>query len=340
MSTTGHLARILALASTALLGAAVCGPVSAATAASVPPYVTISPLAGTPDATPDTQISFLGAPASELRDIAVVGSRSGSHAGRLERYATAPGASFLPARGFDEGEQVTVTAVLVHGSARTRIGTSFAIAHLYALPGEPPRKLPPGSQSDVQRFHSRLDLTPPALDVTVPAAANPALGDVFTTPAYGAGQSGPMIVEPDGALVWFKPVPTGEEATNLRVQQYAGRPVLTWWEGQVIDGHGRGDDHIYDSAYEPVATVRAGNGLQADLHEFDLTPRGTALISAYEPIHWSLSSVGGPSDGLLNDCAVQEIDVKTGLVMFEWHALGHVAVGDSYASVSRLNGPV
>ena len=70
--------------------------------------------------------------------------------------------------------------------------------------------------------------------------------------------------------------------------------------------------------------MHAGNGLQADLHEFDLTPQGTALISAYEPIHWNLSSIGGPSDGLLNDCVVQEIDVRTGLVMFEWHALGHV----------------
>ena len=94
-----------------------------------------------------------------------------------------------------------------------------------------------------------------------------------------------MILEPNGALVWFKPVPAGIETTDLRVQQYEGKPVLTWWEGQIIDGHGRGDDYIYNSAYEPVATVHAGNGLQADLHEFDLTAQGTALISAYEPIH-------------------------------------------------------
>jgi hypothetical protein len=333
-------AYVLALTLAALLGVAF-GPVSgalAATATSVPD-VTISPLPGTPDATPSTQISFLGAPASELHDVTVMGSRSGSHSGKLESYATAAGASFLPARGFDEGERVTVTAVVEHGAVKRRVGTSFSIARLYALPSEPSHPQPAGSSAEVQHFHSRHDLTPPAVDVTVPAA-NPALGDIFVSPDSGPGQEGTMIVEPDGALVWFKPVPAGVDAMDLRVQQYEDKPVLTWWEGQVIDGHGRGDDHIYSASYEPVATVRAGNGLQADLHEFDLTPQGAALISAYEPIHWNLSSVKGSSDGLLDDCVVQEIDVKTGLVMFEWHALGHVAVGDSYATVPHLSSTV
>ena len=35
--------------------------------------------------------------------------------------------------------------------------------------------------------------------------------------------------------------------------------------------------------------MRAGNGLQADLHEFQLTPQGTALITAYDPIHCDLA---------------------------------------------------
>jgi hypothetical protein len=315
------------------------GPLGATAAAASLPPVTISPLPGTPDATPSTQISFLGAPASELHDVTVVGSRSGSHSGKLYSYSTAAGASFLPARGFDEGERVTVTAVLESGASKTRIGTSFSIARLYALPREPSHAPPVDSASDVQSFHSRHDLSPPAVHVTVPAI-NPALGDIFISPDSSGKQDGPMILEPDGGLVWFKPVPAGSEAEDLRVQQYEGKPVLTWWEGQVIDGHGRGNDYIYSTSYEPVATVHAGNGLQADLHEFDLTPQGTALISAYEPIHWNLSSVKGSSDGLLDDCVVQEIDVKTGLVMFEWHALGHVALADSYAPVPHLSSTV
>ncbi len=325
----------------ALLGIVV-GPVDGvapAMAAAPASAVTISPLPGTPDATATTQISFLGAPAAELHDIKVVGSRSGAHSGRLAGYATAAGASFLPSRGFDEGEQVTVTAVVGAGAARRRIGTSFTIARLYALLSEPLPRRPADSPADVQDFHSRHDLSPPVVDVTVPAT-NPSAGDIFITSATGPGQDGPMILEPNGALVWFKPVPTGVAAADLRVQQYEAKPVLTWWEGQIIDGHGRGDDYIYNSAYEPVATVHAGNGLLADLHEFDLTAQGTALISAYEPIHANLSSIGGPGEGLLNDCVVQEIDVRTGLVMFEWHALGHVPLSYSYAPVPHLSGAV
>jgi Arylsulfotransferase (ASST) len=330
----------------ALLGI-VAGPVDgvapAIAAAPTPaPAVTISPLPGTPDATPSTQISFLGAPATELHDIRVLGSRSGAHPGRLVAYKTAAGASLLLSRGFDEGERVAVTAVVGSGASRRRIGTNFTIARLYSLPSEPLPRRPVDSPSDVQGFHSRHDLSPPVVDVTVPAT-NPSAGDVFITSATGPGQDGPMILEPNGALVWFKPVPTGVSTTDLRVQQFEGKPVLTWWEGQIIDGHGRGDDYIYNSAYEPVAIVHAGNGLQADLHEFDLTAQGTALISAYEPIHANLSSIGsppGPSDGLLDDCVVQEIDVRTGLVMFEWHALGHVPMSYSYAPVPHVGGTV
>jgi len=58
-------------------------PVRTVTAA---PRVVISPLPGTFDANPATQISFLGAPASHLRNIVVVGSRSGPHGGRLRYY--------------------------------------------------------------------------------------------------------------------------------------------------------------------------------------------------------------------------------------------------------------
>ncbi|HEY2216670.1 MAG TPA: hypothetical protein VGH21_04185, partial [Solirubrobacteraceae bacterium] len=71
--------------------------------------VTISPLNGTPDASPATQISFLGAPANEISSVSVVGSRSGSHSGSLRAYASAQGASFVPTRGFTEGERVTAT---------------------------------------------------------------------------------------------------------------------------------------------------------------------------------------------------------------------------------------
>jgi hypothetical protein len=141
-----------------------------------------------------------------------------------------------------------------------------------------------------------------------------------------------MILDPSGGLIWFKALPTHTAATNLRVQEYAGKPVLTWWQGDIsVHGFGLGEDVIIDSAYAEIARVKAGNGLQADLHEFQLTPQGTALITAYDPIYCNLSKVGGSAEGAVTDGTFQEIDVRTGLVMYQWTSLDHVALAESYA---------
>src|SRR5204863_8542068 len=86
---------------------------------------------------------------------------------------------------------------------------------------------------------------------------------------------------------------------------------------------------IDDSTYHPVAVVKAGNGYAADLHEFQLTPQGTALLMAYRPVTWNLSAAHGPPRAVALDNVLQEIDVKTGLVEREWHNLGHVDVADA-----------
>jgi hypothetical protein len=107
--------------------------------------------------------------------------------------------------------------------------------------------------------------------------------------------------------------------------------VLTWWQGVVsVHGFGRGQDVIADRTYSDIAHVRAGNGYQADLHEFQLTPQGTALITAYDPILCDLSSVGGAAKGAVTDGLLQEIDVKTGLVMRQWTSIDHVGLRESY----------
>src|SRR5665213_4526228 len=82
---------------------------SDAAAAAVNP-VTVTPFPGTPDASPATQISFLGGPGTTASAVSVVGSRSGTHDGKLEAYSTGTGESFLPAKPFESGEHVTVVA--------------------------------------------------------------------------------------------------------------------------------------------------------------------------------------------------------------------------------------
>jgi hypothetical protein len=154
------------------------------------------------------------------------------------------------------------------------------------------------------------------------------------------GTAGPMITEQNGSLVWFHPLPAGEAATNFRVQEYEGKPVLSWWQGHILEvGFGQGEDEIYNTSYEPVARVRAGNGYHADLHEIRLSGENTAWIDMFDPIYMNLSSVHGAANGVILDSVVQEIDVKTGLVMWEWHALGHIPPTESYKPVSHSSSP-
>jgi hypothetical protein len=140
--------------------------------------------------------------------------------------------------------------------------------------------------------------------------------------------------------VWFDELPNGLSAENLSIQGYEGQEDLTLWQGRVFAlGFGQGEDIILDSNYQTVATVRAGNGYEADLHDFQLAPDHVAYITAYNLMRCDLSAVGGKRNGTIIDTAVQEIDVKTGLVRWEWHSLDHVGVGESHTPVPTSAAP-
>lgn len=298
---------------------------------SVPP-VTISPLPGTPDASPHTQISFLGLPANEITHISVVGSRSGRHSGHLESYDSAPGASFLPNKGFVQGEHVKVTALVGPPDARKRVSSHFKIARLFHFHFPSKRQRTPVQLGEgVRSFESEPNLHPPTVSVTTDSSqATP--GDVFFGFNGGHAQWGPTIMDGEGHLIWFHPMQGDNHAMDFKVAEYEGKKVLVWWQGYIPPiGVGFGRDEIYNSHYQKIAEVKAGNGYHADLHEVLITPEGQAYTTAYTLVKANLSPDHGPREGNLQDAILQEIDIKTGLVMFEWHAYGHVGLRESYS---------
>ena len=188
---------------------------------------------------------------------------------------------------------------------------------------------PPGP---TQHFHSRPDLRPPVVKIRVAAHAT-APGYIFIAPKMAVTQAGPEIMDNRGQVVWFHPLKLTKGVTDFRVQQYKGRPVLTWWRGRVSNvGVGNGWYVIYNDAYQPIAEVRPGHGLVGDVHEFHLTARNTALMSIYHRKKVDLTSIGGPKDGLIWDGIVQEVDIPTGRVLFEWHSYPEIGVKESYSA--------
>jgi hypothetical protein len=304
--------------------------------------VTVSPAPDSFDASFLTQVSFLGVPAVEIADLTVVGSRSGHHSGRLLAYSQGDGASFLPSKPFAQGEVVTVHAAVRRGGGATPFAWRFTVAEVDGVSRSletPPAPPPPPRASEFQHFASRPDLHPPTVAVTTDTGAQ-APGDMLLAPYAGPGQYGPMILDNAGKLVWFKAIPSGSRAADLRVQRYEGKPVLTWWqEPLVAAGKRNGGIVIADSSYKDLTIVRAGNGYQPDLHAFEITPRNTALFTVYDAIRCNLNAHGGPADGAVADTLVQELDLKTGLVRFEWHSLDHVALADSYMPIGHGGTP-
>jgi hypothetical protein len=176
-------------------------------------------------------------------------------------------------------------------------------------------------------------------DLTIPLTTTwkrgtTAAGLLFVEPQV-KGFNG-LIVDQSGEPVWIEP--TKANLTDLRVQTLNGKRVLTYWSGKSLGGHGEGSGTILDASYRKIGEVSAANGLTADLHEFNLTSSGTALLTSYSTVKHDLSSIGGPVDGYLYDCHVQEIDLATGAVLLDWDALDHVDIDETYLGLKQDKG--
>ncbi|HVU79501.1 MAG TPA: arylsulfotransferase family protein [Gaiellaceae bacterium] len=207
------------------------------------------------------------------------------------------------------------------------LGTAFAprwVGDALAAVGKEP--------VTVHRFHSRTDLVPPIVTV-LEHREGVSAGHLFLAPNSGPGHRGPLLVDDFGHVIWThntRPV----TAMNFRAGVYKGKPVLTWWEGRTTRGLGDGTHVIVDNSYREVLRVPAGNKRPSDLHEFVLTDRGTALVTAWERQTGNLSGVGGPSSGPVIGGVVQEIELPSGRVLFEWRSLDHVAIDESHQPYS------
>ena len=221
---------------------------------------------------------------------------------------------------------------MLEGGALTRRGfIALGAAGWAALAG---LRLPTARAAPTIRgYVSRPDLLPPALAIDVPADGT-APGSIFLAPfniaaAAGAYQStpnsqshsGPLVVDNTGEPLWFLPLGS-TTAMDVRLQQYQGRTMLTWYEGTVLGAEG-GSWVIFDPTYHEVAKVQAGRGRHGDLHDLQLTPEGTALITIYREI-------ATPAVPRLVTGIVQEVDVATARVLFEWRSNEHVGVDESY----------
>jgi Arylsulfotransferase (ASST) len=197
-----------------------------------------------------------------------------------------------------------------------------------------------------QGYVTRPDITPPIISIT-----NYGLGPdkdyIFLNAPYsGPGHGGTIIIDTKGDLIWFGPNSLTEHRMNFDAQAYQGKPVLTYWQGLIVEGYGEGEAVLLDTSYNEIARVRA-HGIKADFHELNVTPQNTVLLTAYRThTGVDLSAVGGPSNGYLLSGVAQEIDIATGKLVFEWDSwagpngrgTAGVALTETYETVGPGDG--
>jgi Arylsulfotransferase (ASST) len=173
-----------------------------------------------------------------------------------------------------------------------------------------------------RRFHTLPGFRPEGICVARHAGMRVADDKILVTPRPDprrnrGEQYGPMILSSKGWLLWYEPRPY--KVHDLKQVTYRGRPALAFF--QVSKGGGY--YQLLDRHYEPIAQVRTGHGFQTNLHELQVTPQGTAYVSADVPVQV-------PRIGTVIEYVVQEVDIATGDVLFEWRSLDHVPPSDSY----------
>ncbi|MFA4928951.1 MAG: arylsulfotransferase family protein [Patulibacter sp.] len=313
----------------AVVGLTFVGLLGATTTAQA--AVTVSPQPNSQVASPATQLSFRGATVADVGKITVTGSRSGRHRGTVRTHSDGAGASWIPKQRFLSDERVTVRSTLkITGTEASGGQYRIRTARFTALPTAADTKR--GDTKQLLSLRTRPDLLPPIPQILQAPTAEALSAKTFLAPKLGRGDGGPMILDERGRMVFFQKTPAGQTATEFRSQTYQGRPVLTYWQGPSSRGEGYGDVFILDQRYHQLARVKAGNGYHLDMHEALITPRGTLMTIIYQPVRYDLRPLSQVQGGVAIDSIVQEIDIATGLVLFEWHSLDHVGLDESTRS--------
>jgi len=141
------------------------------------------------------------------------------------------------------------------------------------------------------------------------------------------GQTGALIMDQAGNPVWFRPLDSRYiQNTDFRVQCYKCKPVLTMWQGTISGTQSanpnlpEGDQEpgahfqIINQNYKVIKKLTAQRGFTADVHEFTITNRNTALFTAVKQVPADLTPYGGPADGYFDNYSIKEVNLVTGIL--------------------------
>jgi hypothetical protein len=176
--------------------------------------------------------------------------------------------------------------------------------------------------------------------------AHEAHGAIFLAPikngAYKfVGQSGALLEDQGGHVVWFHPAAKGDDVADFQTATYDKQPVLTFWQGKLAIPPAnttlppgtpvKGSLFIYNDHYQKIKTIKAkGKGWVTDFHDLVFTPptktysKGTALFLADKTMK------GGGAPGGFEDQEIQEINLANNKLVWSWDEHKYIGAHTSH----------
>ncbi|KAJ5418081.1 uncharacterized protein N7487_001631 [Penicillium crustosum] len=184
------------------------------------------------------------------------------------------------------------------------------------------------------QFRSRPDLSPPRLNITVPAQPAVEKGLIFVAQYHGfeEGSSGPeqpaaYIFEDNGDLVWSSVGHLAGWIADFGPTVVNNALVLRAFQG-ILDGpHGRmyGDHVLLDEHYRTIKVVKPASHRLVSCHEFQVVNGESVLMETPVAVPINLKPFGGDaSQSWIVSNGFQEVDISSGKLLFEWYSLDHV----------------
>jgi len=180
----------------------------------------------------------------------------------------------------------------------------------------------------------------PSMTVTTPATADVGDGYIFleVTDAAPGGGYYLMMLNNDGTPFWYKQVP--DHNYDFKVLPNGLTHYAEFYQTHSWTGGGDCIHKILDNNGNAKESIVAGNGYNADAHDFQMLPNGHVLLQSYYRTQMDISKyvVGAYPNALVAGAVIQELDAERN-VIFQWRSWDHFTVQSYYGALMNQNNP-
>ncbi len=164
----------------------------------------------------------------------------------------------------------------------------------------------------------------PGLTVTSNSASGVADGYIFLTDSFTPTNYGyyVMMLTNDGTAFWYKQLTNA--AYDFKVLPDGYLHYAQQYSALTYSGGGYVTHEILDENFNSVESIRAGNGYNAECHDFKMLPNGHALVTSYYMTRIDMSKfvTNGNPAALVSGAIIQELDGQRNVV-FQWRSWDH-----------------